>query len=229
MATAGTDNLKIEWTLQKGKADFYEVNISNADLFYSSSNKTIVTTVHFHDLYPGRVFLITVTAVAGNLSSTSNNFEFATSKLINFFKMVSDLPGSEIVFREGNKNLSIRELFSFPFYKRSVPTPPGSLNITQRITTSLHLRWETPTKMQDAPFISYRITYQRPGGKMQTTTTINNSMVLSQLSSGTEYNISVYTIGPQNLTSPAVQKSAYTCEYTTKICLYTFCIPIICF
>ncbi|XP_019749602.1 receptor-type tyrosine-protein phosphatase eta-like isoform X3 [Hippocampus comes] len=169
MATAGNDNLKIEWTLQKGKADFYEVNISNADLFYSSSNKTIVTTAHFHDLYPGRVFLITVTAVAGHLSSTSNNFTFAT-----------------------------------------IPTPPGSLYITQRTTTSLHLRWETPTKMQDAPFISYHITYQKPGGKMQTTTTTNNSTVLSQLSSGTEYNISVYTIGPQNLMSPAVQKSAYT-------------------
>ncbi|XP_051915969.1 receptor-type tyrosine-protein phosphatase eta-like isoform X2 [Hippocampus zosterae] len=169
MATAGTENLKIEWTLQKGKADFYEVNISNADLLYSSSNKTLVTTAHFHDLYPGRVFLITVTAVAGNLSSTSTHIAFAT-----------------------------------------IPTPPGSLNITQRTTTSLHLRWETPTKMQQAPFISYHITYQRPGGKMQTTTTINNSMVLSQLSSGTEYNISVYTIGPQNLTSSAIQKSAYT-------------------
>ncbi|XP_077372151.1 receptor-type tyrosine-protein phosphatase eta isoform X2 [Festucalex cinctus] len=166
---AGTDNLNIEWILLQGRADFYEVNISNADVSYSSSNKTTDLTAHFRDLYPGRVFLITVTAVAGNLSSTSNHIASAT-----------------------------------------IPTPPGSLNIIQRTNTSLHLQWETPTKMAGAPNISYHITYQRPGGNMQTTSTTDNSVVLPQLVSGTLYNVTVYTVGPQNLNSSAVLISAYT-------------------
>ncbi|XP_077424965.1 receptor-type tyrosine-protein phosphatase eta-like [Vanacampus margaritifer] len=167
--TAGIDNLNIEWILLQGRADFYEVNISNTNMLYSSSNKTTALTARFHDLYPGRVFLITVTAVAGNLSSTSNQISSAT-----------------------------------------IPTPPGSLNIIQRTNTSLHLQWETPIKMAGAPHISYHITYQRPGGSMQTTSTSDNSTVLPQLPSGTLYNITMYTVGPQNVNSSAVHKSAYT-------------------
>ncbi|XP_049578499.1 receptor-type tyrosine-protein phosphatase eta isoform X2 [Syngnathus scovelli] len=167
--TPGTDYLTINWTLPQGRADSYEVNISNTNLLYSASNITTVTTAHFNKLYPGRVFLVTVTAVAGNLSNTADQIAFAT-----------------------------------------IPTPPGSLNIKQSTNSSLHLRWETPAKMEGSPFISYHITYERPDGEMHSTNTTKNSMVLSQLSSGTLYNTTVYTIGPQNLRSSAVHISGYT-------------------
>ncbi|XP_061628616.1 receptor-type tyrosine-protein phosphatase eta isoform X1 [Phyllopteryx taeniolatus] len=167
--TPGTDNMNIDWTLLQGRADFYVVNISNTNLLYSCSKNTTVTTANFSGLYPGRVYLITVTAFAGHLSDTSNQISFAT-----------------------------------------FPTPPGSLNISRRTNASLHLRWETPTKMEGAPLISYRIAYQQPGGTMQTANTTNNSTVLSALSSGTLYNVTADTVGPQNLTSSAVHTSAYT-------------------
>ncbi|XP_037111316.1 receptor-type tyrosine-protein phosphatase eta isoform X2 [Syngnathus acus] len=167
--TPGTDYLTINWTLPQGRADFYEVNISKTNPLYSSSKNTTVTTAHFYDLDPGRVFLVTVTAVAGNLGNTADQIAFAT-----------------------------------------IPTPPGSLNITQSTNSSLHLRWETPANMERSPFISYHITYERPDGEMQTTNTTDNSVVLSQLSSGTLYNTTVYTIGPHKLRSSAVHISGYT-------------------
>ncbi|XP_057692294.1 receptor-type tyrosine-protein phosphatase eta isoform X2 [Corythoichthys intestinalis] len=168
-ATSGTDYLDLKWTLPRGKADFYKVNISNPDLSYFANNRTSVKTARFGDLYPGRLFVITVTAVAGNQSSASDRISFAT-----------------------------------------VPTPPGLLVVSQKTNASLHLQWKTPHKMEGAPNISYKVTYQKPGGQVETANTGNESVVLSQLSSGTSYNLTVYTVGPQNLMSSAVDQSEYT-------------------
>ncbi|XP_061826005.1 receptor-type tyrosine-protein phosphatase eta-like isoform X1 [Nerophis lumbriciformis] len=78
-STPGTDNLIIVWTLpQHGRADKYVVNISNEELSYFSSNETQSKTAQFSGLYPGRRFLVTVTAVAGNQNNPSNQIPFAT-------------------------------------------------------------------------------------------------------------------------------------------------------
>ncbi|XP_054633084.1 receptor-type tyrosine-protein phosphatase eta isoform X2 [Dunckerocampus dactyliophorus] len=169
-ATPGTDNLNIVWTLpQPGRADTYVVNISNKNLLYSSSNITTAKTAYFSGLYPGRVFLVTVTAVAGNQNNTSNHISLAT-----------------------------------------IPTPPRSLHISHRTSSSLHLQWETPTSMEGAPLISYLIIYQTREGEMQTTNTSDDSAVLSQLTSGTLYNTEVKTVGPQRLMSSPVHRAGYT-------------------
>lgn len=76
----GTDNLTIHWTLPEGSFEHYVVNISNDELKYFYSSKTIVNTAHLTDLYPGRIFAITVTAVAGNFRDTSEQSSFATCK-----------------------------------------------------------------------------------------------------------------------------------------------------
>ncbi|XP_044212573.1 receptor-type tyrosine-protein phosphatase eta isoform X1 [Thunnus albacares] len=165
----GTDNLSINWTLPEGRADYYMVNISNENLLYSYSNTTANTSAHFTGLHPGRVYVITVTAVAGNFRKTSDQSSFAT-----------------------------------------VPTPPGSIVISQVTNTSLHLQWATPALMEGAPNISYYITYQRQGGELQNNSITINNTVLSSLSSGMSYNITVKTIGPQNLMSEVVSNSAYT-------------------
>ncbi|XP_042268585.1 receptor-type tyrosine-protein phosphatase eta isoform X4 [Thunnus maccoyii] len=165
----GTDNLSINWTLPEGRVDYYMVNISNENLLYSYSNTTAITSAHFTGLHPGRVYVITVTAVAGNFRKTSDQSSFAT-----------------------------------------VPTPPGSIVISQVTNTSLHLQWATPALMEGAPNISYYITYQRQGGELQNNSITINNTVLSSLSSGMSYNITVKTIGPQNLMSEVVSNSAYT-------------------
>ncbi|XP_071395777.1 receptor-type tyrosine-protein phosphatase eta-like [Centroberyx affinis] len=165
----GTDNLNIDWTLPSGKVDHYVVNISNEEVRFLSSNTTGLTTVSFSPLYPGRIYIITVTAVAGHFSNTSDQSTLAT-----------------------------------------VPTPPHAIIINQRATTSLRLEWATPALMEGALDISYHITYQREGGGVQNKSSIVNNTELSSLSSGTSYNVTVETVGPQNLRSTVIHNSTYT-------------------
>lgn len=76
--------------------------------------------------------------------------------------------------------------------------------------SSVLLKWETPALMGSVPNISYNVTYKADGMEMQTVTTSVNSINLSDLSSGTLYNITVVTVGAQNLTSTPVHKSIIT-------------------
>ncbi|MEQ2228056.1 hypothetical protein ILYODFUR_004786, partial [Ilyodon furcidens] len=166
VASRSTDNLKINWTLPEGRVDYYSVNISNQNLSYYNTSKTNDTMVMFSGLHPGRLFLITVTAVAGNLTSTSDQFSFAT-----------------------------------------YPKPPQSLIIIYKTISSLQLQWSTFPIMSGAPGISYFITYQP---SLNSISSINENIVLDGLQSGTLYNISVKTVGPDQLESTAVSNSTYT-------------------
>ncbi|XP_028263428.1 tenascin-X isoform X3 [Parambassis ranga] len=166
-AKAETDSMNISWALPVGNVDHYVVNITNLDFINSIITKQ--NTAYFSSLYPGRLFVITVTAVAGNLMNSSLQSSFAT-----------------------------------------YPTPPGPIIITQRTNSSLQLAWETPTRMKDAPNITYSITYQSSGAVIQSKVSTENSTELSQFQSGTCYNITVQTVGPQNLNSTAVYSSTYT-------------------
>lgn len=76
----GTRDLNISWTLPTGRVDSYVVNISNADLDYSYSQTTTVNMANFTSLNPGRVYDITVTAVAGSFYNTSVQTSHATRK-----------------------------------------------------------------------------------------------------------------------------------------------------
>ncbi|XP_040893830.1 receptor-type tyrosine-protein phosphatase eta isoform X2 [Toxotes jaculatrix] len=94
----GTDNLNISWTLSQGKADRYEVNISNSPLMYFNITETVATTALFPNLYPGRIYVITVTAKAGPLSDKSEPFSFATKPTP---------PGSIIIGDKTNSSLPL--------------------------------------------------------------------------------------------------------------------------
>lgn len=100
------------------------------------------------------------------------------------------------------------------------PTPPGSIIIILHTNSSLHLTWATPTLMDSAPDIRYHVTYQSDGGEMLTLSTAVNKTELTELSSGTLYNITLETVGPQNLTSSAVHSSAFTRKF--PLVLITF-------
>lgn len=91
------------------------------------------------------------------------------------------------------------------------PVPPDHIQI-QPGTNSLHLSWDNP-QLSDAPDISYSITYQSEGGQPQPLSSMENSLELRNLSSGTGYNITLVTIGPQNLTSAAITKFAVTSRF----------------
>ncbi|KAJ4938008.1 hypothetical protein JOQ06_002635, partial [Pogonophryne albipinna] len=93
----GTSDLTIEWTLPLGSADHYVVNISNQ--IYSNSTTTAGKEANFTDLFPGRLYDITVTAVAGNFSETSEQSSFATKPTP---------PGSIIISQRTNCSLFLR-------------------------------------------------------------------------------------------------------------------------
>lgn len=80
VASRGTDNLQIHWTLPGGGFQYFEVLISNEELNYSNTSTTTVNTTHIRDLDPGRMFVINVTAVAGGFSNSSEPTSFATSE-----------------------------------------------------------------------------------------------------------------------------------------------------
>ncbi|CAI5664714.1 unnamed protein product [Oreochromis niloticus] len=93
----------------------------------------------------------------------------------------------------------------------TIPKPPGSIIFSSRSNSSLQLQWATPDEMIGAPDIIYSITYQAVGGPSQnTTSTQNNTLLLSLLDSGTNYTVTVKTIGPGNLSSTVVQNSSFT-------------------
>lgn len=91
----------------------------------------------------------------------------------------------------------------------------------RRTNSSLQLQWTTPAMMEGAPNISYFITYdfidQFDLAKSQNKTSLVNNTELSLLLSGTSYNISVKTVGPQNLRSTVVNISNFTCKYKIGI------------
>lgn len=76
----GTSQLNVTWTLPGGSVDQYNVNISNAALSYTSSQTTQTTTASFTGLQSGRVYEVTVTAVAGHFSNRSATGQLATGK-----------------------------------------------------------------------------------------------------------------------------------------------------
>ncbi|XP_077567249.1 receptor-type tyrosine-protein phosphatase eta-like [Stigmatopora nigra] len=103
-----------------------------------------------------------------------------------------------------------RSTTSDPIPLATVPTAPVSLTIAQRTNASLHLRWEAEPELQSAPNITYQVAYQKAGGPLESAEGANPSALLSQLSSGTPYRLTVWTLGPQNLQSSAANASEYT-------------------
>lgn len=93
------------------------------------------------------------------------------------------------------------------------PTPPGTIIITLKTNSSLLLEWPTPSSMDGASQIGYHITYQRDGGEALNLNSTVNKTELANLSSGTLYNITLVTVGPQNLQSTAVHTSTFTCKF----------------
>ncbi|XP_068595959.1 receptor-type tyrosine-protein phosphatase beta [Brachionichthys hirsutus] len=77
------------------------------------------------------------------------------------------------------------------------PSPPGSILVAQKTNSSLHLEWATPALMEAAPHISYRLWYHPAAGRVRDQNTTDNNTELSPLSSGTSYNITVVSVGPQ--------------------------------
>ncbi|XP_055365802.1 receptor-type tyrosine-protein phosphatase eta [Betta splendens] len=113
----GTNTLSINWTLPSGRVDSYVANISDLSQKYLNSSTTNLTAASFTFLYPGRIHLISVTAVAGSFSNTSGLLQFAT---------VPNPPANITISQRTNSSLSLQ--WPTPFQMESAP------NISYAIT-----------------------------------------------------------------------------------------------
>lgn len=92
----------------------------------------------------------------------------------------------------------------------TLPSPPGSIEVTDVTNSSLQFRWDRPENMDIGEYIfivSYQ-TAQAPNSE-HFAQEANNSTI-SNLTSGTQYTITVLTTIPQNLNSTIMRKSIYT-------------------
>ena len=82
------------------------------------------------------------------------------------------------------------------------PNKPGGVEVSSKTTGSLLLRWAPAQGMKPGSF-NYSLTYQ-PDPTFTVLTTPNNTLLLTNLLSGTSYNISLTATGPWRLQSEAV-------------------------
>ncbi|XP_067849831.1 receptor-type tyrosine-protein phosphatase eta isoform X1 [Heptranchias perlo] len=90
----------------------------------------------------------------------------------------------------------------------TVPSIPGSINVTNFSTSSISLNWGAPADM-DVGSYTFNVTYSDSSTTESKTAEIN-STTISNLTSGTGYTISVATIGPGGLQSDFVSITQFT-------------------
>ncbi|KAM8938758.1 receptor-type tyrosine-protein phosphatase beta-like [Pelodytes ibericus] len=95
-----------------------------------------------------------------------------------------------------------------PVTEATYPTPPGSLNFTNIGTNSISLSWGEPINMTSVTK-SFTITYSN--GTVTGTVSSNTlNVTLQSLTSGTNYTITVVTVGAQMYQSSGVSRAVYT-------------------
>ncbi|CAH2325712.1 receptor-type tyrosine- phosphatase beta-like isoform X7 [Pelobates cultripes] len=95
-----------------------------------------------------------------------------------------------------------------PVIEATYPTPPGSLIFTNIGTNTISLSWGEPVNMTNVTK-SFKITYSHSSSSL--TVTVNTlNVTLQNLTSGTNYTITVVTVGAHQYQSSPVTSSIYT-------------------
>ncbi|XP_027857431.1 receptor-type tyrosine-protein phosphatase eta isoform X2 [Xiphophorus couchianus] len=144
-----------------------------------------------------------------NISNASSNYNVTiTNATTAAFSGL--LPGRSFIFTVtavAGTFTNTSDQFSFATYPLSVT----SFNFTNRTNSSLNLQWVTPKTMDGALNISYIITYNNPNDTVsKNRSTEKTNIELNGLQSGTNYTISITTVGPEQLSSSPVTKYTYT-------------------
>ncbi|XP_051885657.1 receptor-type tyrosine-protein phosphatase eta [Pristis pectinata] len=89
----------------------------------------------------------------------------------------------------------------------TVPSVPGTITVTNVSNSSISLNWGAPMDMDNGSY-SFEITYNNGSANMSKR--VNTNSIILNLTSGTNYTISVATVGPGELMSDIVSTSQFT-------------------
>lgn len=117
---------------------------------------------------------------------------------------------------DSNLQIQIFNLIKYNLFDSNVmdcvladPTPPGPIEILRTTTNSVEMRWGEAPMMSLESNYSYKLTYNSSQPDIIVSSAKTN-YTLSQLLSGTSYNISVKTVGPLGFESESVYRNMVT-------------------
>ncbi|XP_041054370.1 receptor-type tyrosine-protein phosphatase eta isoform X1 [Carcharodon carcharias] len=151
---------------------------------------------------PGNVetFFVIVQGVEGFKNQTSTN----STSSVTFTNL---RPGREynisVITNSGPFNVTSASVRGI-----TVPSTPGNISVTNFSTNSISLNWGAPADMDDGHY-AFNVTYHN-GSTTEYMTENTTATTISNLTSGTNYTISVATIGPGNLQSVFVSTTHFT-------------------
>ncbi|XP_069823907.1 receptor-type tyrosine-protein phosphatase beta-like [Dendropsophus ebraccatus] len=149
---------------------------------------------------------VTLTGVISKTTNTNSN-----SLRANFTDLT---PGAEytatVQIVSGNCSVT-----SAPMSEATYPTPPGNIIINQIGTNTLILSWGPPVYMSSVSK-SYNTSYGTSSGPWTIKSNTENGTTLQNLTSGTNYSISVVTVAARGYGSSPVTTSVYTKPLSVK-------------
>ncbi|XP_056384175.1 receptor-type tyrosine-protein phosphatase beta-like [Hyla sarda] len=143
-------------------------------------------------------YIISVTGAVNNTIQT-------TTTQVNFTGL---LPGREYTVTVQTVSGDCRQT-SAPVIEATCPTPPENINFSSITTRNLTLSWSEPVNMTGVNK-SYIITYGIFPSTNLTETSNTTNVTLQNLISGSNYSISVVTVGVRGYQSSPVSSSVYT-------------------
>ncbi|KAG8550879.1 hypothetical protein GDO81_029637 [Engystomops pustulosus] len=117
------------------------------------------------------------------------------------------LPGREYTVTVQTNSGTCSQI-SAPVTEATYPTKPINLSVNKIWTNSLTLSWMEPVNMTGVDK-TYNISYENSSGTWTVTST-TTSITLQNLTSGTNYTITVVTVGVRGYRSSAITTSVYT-------------------
>uniref|UniRef100_A0A8C5R2U5 protein-tyrosine-phosphatase n=1 Tax=Leptobrachium leishanense TaxID=445787 RepID=A0A8C5R2U5_9ANUR len=190
------DEYKSDYTYRVQTANTLSVTLKNQT---TATNQSVVT-----DLTAGETYTFTVfTRAADNV--TESVFESYTT--------CTDQPvflDTYILSHMKNPCAASADTVteSEPVSYTTYPTPPQSLLFTNITTNSISLSWTEPVNMADVTK-TFNITYRNSSGSWTVSSDTLN-VTLQNLTSGTNYTITVVTVAAGQYQSSSVTRSIYT-------------------
>lgn len=209
VVNSSNSSLTVGWAVPLGYVELYTVNISSAELNTSLIQNSPVNSSVIGNLTAGRVFNLTVTTVSGVLKNISNTVLVATSEL-------EKLHVSPSCHHDIKHNLNPCITSGGPscicvWYFPLEPNPPEAVRASSQTDVSISLAWFKPLSMEGVS-VSYEVSYRsNQSGVSQTLNqTSSLNVMLTNLLPGSQYDITVVTVGVKDLRSSYVNLSSYT-------------------